>query len=43
LAGTRNERAGLVDAVRQIKDEVRAQTRAIFNLADRLDDGTAPA
>jgi hypothetical protein len=41
----RNERvmSDLVDAVREIKDEARAQTRAIFRLIDRLDGGTATA
>jgi hypothetical protein len=41
----RNERvkSELVDAVREIKDEVSAQTQAIFKLINRLDGGTAPA
>ncbi len=41
----RNERvmAELVDAVREIKDEVGAETQAIFRFIDRLDGGTAPA
>jgi len=41
----RNERvmSELVDAVREIKEEVRAQTRAIFKLIDRLDGGAATA
>ena len=33
----------LVETVRGMKEEVRAQTRAIFKLIDRLDGGTAPA
>jgi hypothetical protein len=39
----RNERvmSDLVDAVREIKEEARAQTQAIFGLIDRLDGGTA--
>jgi hypothetical protein len=41
----RNERvmSDLVDAVREISDEARAQTQAIFRLIDRLDGGTAAA
>ena len=41
----RNERvmSELVDVVREIKQEVRAQTRAIFKLVDRLDGGAATA
>jgi uncharacterized coiled-coil DUF342 family protein len=41
----RNERvvSELVNAVREIRDEVRAQTQAIFRLIDRLDGGTAAA
>jgi hypothetical protein len=35
--------AELVDAVREIKDEVGAETQAIFRFIDRLDGGTAPA
>jgi hypothetical protein len=35
--------AELVETVRQMKEEVRAHTRAIFALIDRLDGGTAAA
>jgi outer membrane protein TolC len=33
----------LVETVREMKEEVRAHTRAIFELLDRLDGGTATA
>jgi hypothetical protein len=33
----------LVETVRGMKEEVRAQTQAIFKLIDRLDGGTATA
>ena len=33
----------LVETVREMTEEVRAQTRAIFKLIDRLNGGTAPA
>ena len=41
----RNERvmSELVEAVREMRDQVRAQTRAIFKLIDRLDGGTSSA
>lgn len=34
--------AELVETVREMKEEVRAQTRAIFKLIDRLDGGAGP-
>jgi hypothetical protein len=33
----------LVETVRAMKEGVRAQTRSIFKMIDRLDGGTAPA
>jgi hypothetical protein len=35
--------AELVETVREMKEEVRAHTRAIFELLDRLDGGTSTA
>jgi hypothetical protein len=41
----RNKRvmSELVDVLREMKDEARGQTRAIFKLVDRLDGGAATA
>ena len=33
----------LVETVREMKEEVRAQTRSIFKMIDRLDGGAATA